>query len=77
MRREPRPPVWRSVVIAVVVIVATWPDAAWNFVWVLSIVLALLMPVLFFPFARDLWLAFDLIFRPHEAGDVHESQGPG
>jgi hypothetical protein len=30
-------------------------------------VLAIVMPVLLFPFARDLWLAFDLMFRPPDA----------
>ena len=59
-----------AVVIAVVVLIATWPNVPWNFVWGLSIVLAMLMPVLFFPFARDLWLAWDLYFRPTESGDA-------
>lgn len=55
--------------ISVTVIVATWPDVPWNVVWVLSIALAALMPVLFFPFARTLWLAWDLYFRPRERAD--------
>jgi uncharacterized protein (DUF983 family) len=53
-----------AVGIAVVIIVASWPDVPWNGVWILSIVLAALMPVVFFPFARTLWLAWDLYFRP-------------
>ena len=61
-----------SVAAAVVVIVALWPNVPWNLVWALSVVLAIAMPVLFFPFARDLWLAFDLMFRPSDSG--HESQ---
>jgi hypothetical protein len=44
----------------------SWPDVAWNFVWAISIVLAVATPFLFFPFARDLWLAFDLMFRRHD-----------
>lgn len=66
-----------SMAIMVLLIVASWPDVAWNFVWVMAIVLAALMPVLFFPFATDLWLAFDLIFRRHEAGDAEELGGQG
>lgn len=65
-----------SVAVAVLLIVASWPDVAWNFVWGISIILALLMPMLFLPFARDIWLAFDLIFRHHEEGDVHQSAPP-
>lgn len=65
-----------SVATAMVVIIALWPHVPWNFVWGLSVVLAIAMPVLFFPFARDLWLAFDLMFRPREAGDVSRHQTP-
>lgn len=55
--------------ISVTVIIATYPDVPWNEVWILSIALAALMPVLFFPFARTLWLAWDLYFRPREPSD--------
>jgi len=65
-----------SVATAVIVIVAFWPNVPWNFVWALAVVLALAMPVLFFPFARDLWLAFDLMFRPTGAGDDARHQPP-
>jgi hypothetical protein len=30
------------------------------------------MPIAFYPFARQLWLAFDLHFRPREEGDVRD-----
>lgn len=61
-----------SVGIAVVVIIAMWPGVPWNAVWGVAVVLAIAMPLLFFPFSRDLWLAFDLMFRPadhRESGD--------
>jgi hypothetical protein len=35
----------------------------------MSMALAVLMPIIFYPFARDLWLAWDLHFRPAEEGD--------
>jgi uncharacterized protein (DUF983 family) len=60
-----------SVAIAVLLIIVTWPEVPWNAVWAVSIILAVVMPFLFFPFARNLWLAFDLMFRQHEEGDVH------
>ncbi|HKV49648.1 MAG TPA: DUF983 domain-containing protein [Gemmatimonadaceae bacterium] len=65
-----------SVATAVVVIVALWPHVPWNFVWALSVVLAIAMPVFFFPFARDLWLAFDLVFRPPNAGEATHHEAP-
>jgi uncharacterized protein (DUF983 family) len=60
-----------SVAIAVLLIIVSWPNVPWNVVWAVSIILAVIMPFVFFPFARDLWLAFDLMFRRHEEGDVH------
>lgn len=42
-----------------------------NALWAASMALAILMPVLFYPFSRTVWLAIDLHFRPSERGDVH------
>jgi uncharacterized protein (DUF983 family) len=63
-----------SVAIAVVLIIVSWPDVSWNVVWAISIVLAVVMPFIFFPFARALWLAFDLKFRRHQEVDIHRSR---
>jgi len=38
-----------SVGIAVLVIVSVWPAVPWNLVWALAVVLAIAMPVIFFP----------------------------
>ncbi|HKT06773.1 MAG TPA: DUF983 domain-containing protein [Gemmatimonadaceae bacterium] len=65
-----------SVGIAVVIIVAMWPVVPWNFVWALAVVLAIAMPILFFPFSRDLWLAFDLMFRPTDPDRVRHQEAP-
>ncbi|MDB4879410.1 MAG: putative rane protein [Gemmatimonadetes bacterium] len=40
-----------------------------NVLWGASMALAILMPIVFYPFSRTLWLAFDLHFRPSERGD--------
>lgn len=65
-----------SVGIAVVIIVALWPVVPWNFVWALAVVLAIAMPILFYPFSRDLWLAFDLMFRPTDPDRVRHQEAP-
>ncbi len=44
-----------------------WPNIVPGMV--VGGVLAITMPVLFYPFSRTLWLAWDLSFRPSEAGD--------
>jgi len=50
---------------------------SFNILWGASVALAILMPVIFFPFSRTLWLAFDLHFRPSERGDVGIGPGNG
>ena len=46
------------------VLVLTWPDPPWNWLTYGVPVLAVLAPVVFYPFTKTLFLAFDLAFRP-------------
>lgn len=54
------------VVLLVVVIVATWPTVPWTAVTWGSVLMVVAAPLLLYPFSRGLWLAFDLLFRPHD-----------
>jgi hypothetical protein len=56
-----------TAIIALIVLWWTWP-AIGPSRWV-GTLLAVGMPIAFFPFSRTLWLAFDLTFRPTEIGD--------
>ncbi len=56
-----------AAVIALFVLWLTWPF--YTAAQVTGTVLAVLLPILVFPFSRTLWLAWDLSFRPREAGD--------
>jgi uncharacterized protein (DUF983 family) len=49
-------------------IFASYPEIAWNAIWVGATLLMIVAPFLLYPVSRIVWLAFDLIFRPH-----HES----
>lgn len=53
--------------IAFGVLWATWPE--YMAAQVTGMVLAVALPVAFYPFSRTLWLAWDLSFRPREEGD--------
>jgi hypothetical protein len=46
------------------VLVATWPSPPWDALLYGGMALMIVMPFLFFPFAKTLFLAFDLVFRP-------------
>jgi uncharacterized protein (DUF983 family) len=54
------------VALFVGLLIATWPTPPWSLLMWGSIVLMVLLPVLFFPHSRTLWLAFDLLLRPVE-----------
>jgi uncharacterized protein (DUF983 family) len=46
------------------VVLATWPSPPWTLLQYGGGVMMLIAPVVFFPFSKTLFLAFDLIFRP-------------
>ena len=56
----------------VVALALTWPSPPWDLLLYASGVLMLLLPLLFYPFSKAVFLAFDLVFRP--AGDAGPSQ---
>ncbi|MGD8360123.1 MAG: DUF983 domain-containing protein [Gemmatimonadota bacterium] len=51
-------------------IVLTWPDVPWRLLTWSLVLLMLVAPVIFYPFAKTLWLATDLIFRPLTLKDL-------
>jgi len=55
--------------IVLVVLLATWPEPAWSLLIWLGVVQMVLTPIVFYPFAKSLWLAGDLLFRPPTADD--------
>lgn len=58
--------------IFVGVLLLTWPTPPWNALLYGGIAMMIVMPFLFFPFSKTLFLAFDLIFRP----PGHDEPGP-
>jgi uncharacterized protein (DUF983 family) len=42
----------------------TWPSPPWSLLQWGGVILMVLAPVLFYPFSKTLFLAFDLLFRP-------------
>jgi len=53
-------------------IVFTWPDVPWRLITWALILLMVLAPVFFYPFAKTLWLAVDMILRPLTLADLAE-----
>ena len=46
------------------ILVVTWPTPPWTVVRVASITVMVAAPVVLYPFAKTLFLALDLLFRP-------------
>jgi hypothetical protein len=58
-----------------VFLVATWPDVPWDWLAPTAIGVSVFVPVLFYPWAQSLWMAYDLFVHPlepkeQEAGKV-------
>ena len=50
----------------------TYPDVPAGPLLVAALAVAVIVPVLFFPFSKTIWLAIDLQFRPPSPGEVGE-----
>ena len=58
-----------AVVLIVGLILATLPTVPWAVVTYAAMAAVVVLPLLFFPFSRTLFLALDLYVRPSESGD--------
>lgn len=61
---------------AIAVIVGTWPSPPWTLITVGGVALMLLIPLVFLPFSKMLFLSFDLCFRPPVEADFSAPSEP-
>jgi uncharacterized protein (DUF983 family) len=52
-----------------IALLVTWPTPPWTLLLVGGGVLMIATPIVFYPYARALWLAIDLVFRPPQPED--------
>ena len=55
------------------VLVLTWPEPPWTAILWGGAAQMILTPIVFYPFAKALWLAIDLMFRPPTPEDFASS----
>lgn len=56
-------------IVPLIWLLATRPDQSlWPFV-AAGLVAAVIAPIAFYPFSRTIWVAFELLLRPAEAGE--------
>lgn len=58
------------------VLLATWPDPPWRLLQYGTGVAMIAAPLLFFPFSKTLFLAFDLWCRPPDDDDFRQPHEP-
>lgn len=58
-----------GVVVIIVWVIAAWPNVPWTALQYGGPIIMIALPVLFYPFSRALWLAWDVYFRPAKPGD--------
>jgi uncharacterized protein (DUF983 family) len=61
--------------IPIIWMIASAPRQPWTAIQITAALLAVVLPIAFFPFSRTLWLAWDLSFRPAEPGDAGGGTG--
>lgn len=47
-------------------LLATWPEVPWDWLAPTAIGVTIIVPVLFYPWAQSLWMAYDLYVHPLE-----------
>ena len=56
-------------------IALTWPDMPWAFLGVLTVATMAILPMVFYPLSKTLWMALELSWHPledHEIADAKE-----
>ncbi|HEY6532026.1 MAG TPA: DUF983 domain-containing protein [Acidimicrobiales bacterium] len=57
-------------------VLLNWPDPPMLAIGILAVSVAVVVPLVFLPFSKTVWLAADLLMRPLERGEVRPGYGP-
>ncbi|HVR78746.1 MAG TPA: DUF983 domain-containing protein [Acidimicrobiia bacterium] len=52
-----------------------WPDVPWGALMAVTIGVNAVLPVIFYPFSKTIWLALELSWHPLEAEEVADAAG--
>ena len=63
--------------VFVAILLSTWPDPPWTVLQYGGVAMMIAAPFIFFPFARTIWLAFDIMLRPVTPDDLSGDEGAG
>ena len=52
----------------------TWPDVPWQWLTPVVIGVTAIVPIAFYPWARSLWMAYDLFVHPLEDSELMSAE---
>ena len=52
----------------------TWPDVPWGALLVVTLGAMAILPVLFYPLSKTLWMALELSWHPLEEDEIAEAE---
>jgi uncharacterized protein (DUF983 family) len=55
-------------------IALTWPDVPWGYLGVLTVATMAILPVVFYPLSKTLWMALELSWHPLEEQEISEAE---
>lgn len=51
----------------------TWPDVPWGVLLALTLAAMAILPILFYPLSKTLWMALELSWHPLEQDEITEA----
>ena len=55
-------------------VLATWPDVPWTTVLIVTAVANVVVPIVFYPLSKTIWMALELSWHPLEDGELADAQ---
>jgi hypothetical protein len=56
-------------------VLVTYPDVPWALVLGVTVVVNILIPIVFYPISKSLWLGMELSWHPLENDEIEEAAG--
>ena len=57
-----------------ILLIFTWPEVPWTLLTIVTLASAALVPTVLYPYARTLWMAYDLYVHPLEPGEIEAAR---
>ena len=56
--------------VFLLLVAITWPDVPWGVVMAVTVTANVIIPIVFYPISKTIWMALELSWHPLEADEV-------